>query len=1075
MKTNYLKKCMAVLLSISMIASLFAVSFTASAEEVLIVDGKSYAKDAIVELKGELQVDNWLMNGQVEIPYDSAKLELIEGQTEQDMFPELTAQGIEVFYNNLEADGVFLFNFTKPLQGADFTTSKVLYDLKFRVKEAAGEISLASNVNIVDMQSYNFEGSPEGKDDFTMVPVYDGKGGIAADKGTVVNTSEPSSDVPPVETLTVDGKAYNAGDTFTFAGDLKTNRWLMNTQFELNFDNSKLRVQSVSYPVLEAAGIQVFDNLANCNNDGWFTFNFSDPQKGANFTEEGKLYVITFEVIGTGETTLNDKTTIVEMSSFPFDGDPADHLGEELKPVDITNGSGALDPANGTIDNAIQEEVPEEKTLTVDGKTYNLEDTFKLVGELQANRWIMNAQFSLDFDPSKIQIVNVAYPAANDAGITVIDNYNNDEGWYKFNFTDVEKGVDFTSTANLYEVTFKVVGTGETTLGDKANIEVLSTFPFEGSPADNPGTEIEIVDIADGQGGVKAEEGKIEHVIDPEEVPVEKTLNVDGTEYNVGDTVKFNVDLETMRWIMNAQFSLNFDASKLQLKSVKYPAVEGAGISVVDNISNESGFYTFNFTDVMNGVDFTTKNALAALEFEVVGTGETSLINGAKFDVLSSFNFDGSPADPENQGKPIEIVDITDGNGGVAPENGKAEYYYGDPTIVEKFTVNGQEVEAGDIVEYRVWVKNDENWIVNGEFDILYTNHYLEFLDVSYPGLSSIAGYVVDNQIPDSGLTESQGKTAGELLFNFSNIHSGADFTEGAYMAVFRFKVHESTDPNIPAQGASVIELNGNVVNDMYAFQFPGTGATHSIMDKQELDRLIGEDGLPITDEFRLETEIIRETKLDTSALQEAYDKWSQIDTTGYTEESVANLNKVLEEAKKILDDLAAGITDTYTQEMIDQKAADLNAAGEALVVDKSALIALIEKANGYINDSETVYVPETIKALKDAVSAAQAVVDDNAATVQDVADQIAALQEAIDNVKLGAYLGDANFNWVVSVEDATATQYEIAKSYPADFVFYEVLADVNKDGKITVQDVTLIQMIAAHLRDIEIVEMPTV
>lgn len=1227
MKTNYLKKCISVLLSISMIASLFAVSFTASAEEVLVVDGKSYQMGDIVELKGELQVNNWLMNGQVEVPYDNSKLKLVDNQTEEAMFPELTAQGITVFYNNLD-EGKFLFNFSQPLTGADFTTSKTLYDLKFEVI-GTGETALADGVKIVDMKSYNFEGSPEGKDDFTMVAVNDENGGIIADKGAIKNEAAPDAEEPVEKTLTVDGKIYNVGDTFTFVGDLQTNRWLMNTQFELNFDQTKLNVVEANYPVLDAAGITVFENFSN--EEGWYTFNFSDPSKGANFTEKGELYVITFEVVGTGETTLNDKTNIVEMSSFPFDGDPADHKDEDLKPVDITDGNGALNPDNGTISNEIKDEAPVEETLTVDGKTYNVGETFKLVGQLQANRWVMNAQFVLNFDASKIKIVDTAYPAIEAAGIATVENYNNDEGWYKFNFTDVEKGVDFTSTANLYEVTFEVIAGGETTLADKANVEVLSTFQFEGSPADHPDEEIEIVDIADGNGGIKAEEGKIEHLVDPEEIPVEKTLTVDGktydvgdtfklvgqlqsnrwvlnsqfdlefdasklkivdtaypavtdagitvydnydndegwytfnftdiengvnftktanlyevtfeviaggettladkakfvalstfqfegspadnpgepieivditdgnggvnpdegkvehvidpeeipvttlvvdgTEYNVGDTFRFNIDLETLRWILNAQYTMNFDASKLQIKSVEYPTVTEAGIGVIDNISNESGFFTFNFTDVTNGVDFTIRNVLATLEFEVVGTGETSLKNAGKFDVLSTFNFDGSPADPANEGKPIEITDITDGKGGVDPEDGKVVYYYGDPTVVEDFTVNGQEVQEGDIVEYRVWVKNDENWLVNGEFDILYTNAYLEFLDVTYPGLASIAGYVVDNQIPDSGLTESQGKPAGELLFNFSNIHSGVDFTEGAYMAIFRFKVHESTNPDIPAQGASVIELNGNVVNDMYAFKFAGSGASHSITEKQELDRLIGEDGLPTTDEFRLETEIIREIKIDVTELQKAYDKWSQFDTEGYTAESVANLNKALEEAKKILDDVAAGNADAYTQEIIDKMTADLNAAGEALVVDKQPLVDKIAEAQAYVDDEETLYVPETIEALKDAIEAAQAVVDDENATVQDVKDQIAALEEAINNLKKGAYLGDVDLSGEVTVVDATITQTVLAKFTVS--VFYETLADVNKDGEITIYDVTLIQMIVAGLYETEIVAIP--
>ena len=1065
MKTNYLKKCISVLLSISMLASLFAVSFTASAEEVLVVDGKSYQKGDIVELKGDLQINNWLMNGQVEIPYDSTKLQLVDGQTEETIFPALSEQNIKVFYNDIAAENVFLFNFSNPTVGIDFTESKTLYSLKFEVI-GTGDIKLADNVKIVDMKSYAFEGSPEGQDNFEMVSVIDENGAILEGKGTVTNVSQPMG--PVEETLTVDGKTYNIDDTFTFAGDLQVNRWVMNTQIELNYDNTKLEIVDTVYPVLEKAGIKVYENYIN--DEGWYSFNFSDVSNGVDFTEKGELYVVTFKVVGNGTTTLNDKINIIEMSEFPFDGSPAENPGAELIPVDITDGNGVFNGDKGSFENSIKEEVA-EKTLTVDGKTYNVGEKFTLVGQLQANRWLINAQFNLDFDNTKIKIVDTAYPVLEEAGISAVENYNNDEGWYTFNFTDVENGADFTSVANLYEVTFEVIDGGTTTLADKAAFDVICTFPFAGSPAVNPGAEIEMVDISDGNGGIKEGEGKVEHIIDPEP-PVVDTLVVDGHLYKLGDTVRFNIDLQAYNWIMNGQYTLNFDNTKLQLKSAYYPVLEEAGINVVENINNEDGFYTFNFLDIEKGVDFTTKNVLVAMEFKVIGTGEAMLDKNSVIDALSTFDFEGSPADPENEGKPINMVDITEGLNGVNPEYGELEYYQGKPNIIEKFTVNGQEVKAGDIVEYRVWVKNDKYWLVNSEFDILYTNHYLDLIEVTYPGLESIAGYVVDNNIVDSGLLESQGKTAGEFLFNFTNIHSGVDFTQGAYMAVLKFKVHESTNPEIPATGASVIELNNNVVNDMNVFPFEGSGASHDIEDKRDLVNVIGEDGLPTTDEFRLETEVISEVTLDWEALQEAYDKWAAFDTDGYTAESVAALQEALAETKKMLDDFNAGNFDGYTQDMIDQQLEKLNAAGEALVVDKSQLEALIDDAKAILEDKDTLYVPETIEALKEAVDKAQAVVNNENATVQEVKDEIEALQKAIDGVKKGAYLGDVNYDGRITIVDATYIQLFAAEIETPE-KFYEELADVDKDGKINILDATEIQKILALYMPWEIVEIP--
>lgn len=1065
MKTNYLKKCLSVLLSVAMLASLFTVSFTASAEEGLVVDGKTYQIGDIVELKGDLQVNNWLMNGQVEVPYDTTKLQFVEGQQEEDMFPALYAQGIKVFYNNLSEEGKFLFNFSSPISGVNFTETGTLYSIKFEVI-ATGETELASNVDIVDMQSYSFEGSPEDATDFTMVPVVDETGTIPEEKGQIIVETAPAEDVPPVpeETLVVDGVTYNVDDIVTLSGSVQADKWLINTQMELNYDPAKLSFVSASYPVLEAANIVIYDNYDN--DAGWFTFNFSDPAIGADFTEKDKLYELKFKVIGTGETTLAGNVDIIDMATFPFEGSPAEYTGGPYMPVDITDGNGGVNEELASMENTV-ETVP--ATLTVDGKTYNVGDTFKLVGDLQLNKWLMNVQFQMDFDNTKLQIVDTAYPVAEAAGVGVIENYLNDKGWYGFNFLSVDDGVDFTNGGNLYEVTFEVIGGGETTLLDKVNIEVISTFPFEGSPAENPDEDRYIYDVSDGNGGVKTEEGTVEHVIDPEPV-VEETLNLDGTEYNVGDIVKYNIDLDTYRWLMNGQFKLNFDADKLKINGTAYPVLEAAGVPVVENISNEDGFYTFNFLDVTNGIDFTNGGTLVSIELEVIGTGVTSLKDESIFEVLSTFNFDGSPADPENQGTVIEIVDITDGNGKVAETAGSATYYYGEPTApAEKFVVNGYEVKEGDIVEYRVWVKNDDYWLVNSEFDILYTNQYLTLLDVTYPGLEKIEDYIIENQIADSGLTESQGKPAGEVLFNFSNIHSGADFTEGAYMAILRFEVHESTDPNVPAQGSSVIELNGNVVNDMYVFPFAGNGSDHSIQDKLELVNVIGENGLPNTTEFELETVI--NPPDDWSELQAAYDKWSEFDKTGYTPESVAALQEALDAAKKMLDDLNAGLLDGYTQDMIDQQTDAVNAAGAALVVDKSELIALIEEANAIVADTDTVYVPETIEALKAAIEAAQIVVDDEAATVEDVAAAIIELQKAIDGVKIGAYLGDSNYNWVINVDDVTLVQLYIANAMPSYAKIYEVLADVDKNGVITIADATEIQMIIAKFREIEIIE----
>ena len=110
-----------------------------------------------------------------------------------------------------------------------------------------------------------------------------------------------------------------------------------------------------------------------------------------------------------------------------------------------------------------------------------------------------------------------------------------------------------------------------------------------------------------------------------------------------------------------------------------------------------------------------------------------------------------------------------------------------------------------------------------------------------------------------------------------------------------------------------------------------------------------------------------------------------------FTTESFADLEDALTAAQAISRDLYDNGTN---QQIINQAANDLLDAISALVPDKTALQDAVNQANA-IDTAD--YTDASAQALQDAIDAAQAVLDDDDATVQDVANALSDLLDAID------------------------------------------------------------------------------
>lgn len=141
---------------------------------------------------------------------------------------------------------------------------------------------------------------------------------------------------------------------------------------------------------------------------------------------------------------------------------------------------------------------------------------------------------------------------------------------------------------------------------------------------------------------------------------------------------------------------------------------------------------------------------------------------------------------------------------------------------------------------------------------------------------------------------------------------------------------------------------------------------------------------------------------VDTSALETEIANAEELvkKTDAYTADSLKALQIAINNAKRVL------ASDTKTQESVDAQVKALKNAEagliEKVVVDKTALKAKIEEAQKYVADTST-YTASSIAALKEAISSAQTIYNDENATQATVDAQVKALDKAISNlVKAG-------------------------------------------------------------------------
>ncbi|MBR1930005.1 MAG: Ig-like domain-containing protein [Lachnospiraceae bacterium] len=223
---------------------------------------------------------------------------------------------------------------------------------------------------------------------------------------------------------------------------------------------------------------------------------------------------------------------------------------------------------------------------------------------------------------------------------------------------------------------------------------------------------------------------------------------------------------------------------------------------------------------------------------------------------------------------------------------------------------------------------------------------------------------------------KAQDSTPGPMLYYGSNIENP---TLSKLMGE-NLKADAALGENYYSFTTTATYKEGDVISYMYGYvPVSGTGRQDSPIVNETLKASsTPEDPEPVT--------------VDKSALQAAVNTCEQLDTTSYTDETVAALQAALTAAKEVLAKEAA------TQSEVDSALAALNKAKDDLtekpepVVDKSALQAAVNTCEQL---DTTSYTDETVAALQAALTAAKEVLAKEAATQSEVDSALATLNSA--------------------------------------------------------------------------------
>lgn len=808
------------------------------------------------------------------------------------------------------------------------------------------------------------------------------------------------------DTVTINGKTYNVGDTIEVKKEITINKWLLNGQVSIPYNSDVLKFveeePSKMFPVANGHSLVYFDTGSKIN------FNFLDVTNGIDFTQGGILYDLTFEVIAGSaeEVTIDDDLQVI--STFQFAGNPQseENQGKPVEyPFDSALENGTI-PADKGTEGEIEIKGPEAETLTINGYEATVGETVYISKKIQVNNnWLMNGQISVKYDPEYLQFapvedekmfpnvsLNLIYNDVKEDGVSV--------GEIRITFTNPIVGYDFTTEKVLYDLPFTVIKGSDTAKNVTDEIEDMRSFNFAGDPADQTNPDYTMVNVVDeSTGEIDAAKGTsdAEPVVADTPAVTDKII-VNDIEVVAGDEINHYLNIKDDNWFANGQYEITFNNTVLDLvvndDSITYPVITAAGVSVVDNVvNNGDGTSTiyFNFS-TLQGVSFEELGKVFDFYFTVKEdaapgnyTVDTKIVETYVFSTPGQP--DGSSYDMTNVYKEAGELDVQESN-----------------LVTEIKDIDTSALEAL-IAEAKALAAEEG-----------YTEESITALNDAIKAAEAVAADPQSQDQVDAAVKALQAAmdavkidvSALEALIETAEAMNTTGYTAGSVQALADAIAHAQTVAEAP-------ESVQAVADEITALQAAIDGL---VVDTAELKALIAEAKELVAKE-------------------------------GYTEESIAALNAAIAAAEAVVEN--------PTVEDVKAQLEALKAAMDAVKPDTTALEAAIAAAEEKLADDK--YSPTSKAALQAAVDAGKELltkVETEFVAYEDVVAATDAINTAIDNLVEGVLLGDANDDDKVNIDDATYIQNFLVKLKD---VINELAADVNKDGKLTVMDTTMIQV----------------
>ena len=356
--------------------------------------------------------------------------------------------------------------------------------------------------------------------------------------------------------------------------------------------------------------------------------------------------------------------------------------------------------------------------------------------ELQSSMKLVNAEWTLNYDSSKLKL-DVA--RSKDFMPNVSNEVTNIKtGRIISNFTDITDLKDFTSKKTFVRAYFNVIGTGSTTVD--LNLKTLCVGFIDNDLKVN----FEAV-VRNGavQSGVTSVAGYEKLAINKNTKAYE--YGQQATDLNVksesnyfpsanvkatkGKTVCVEYVLDSSMDVVNAEWALTYDKTKLELDTVRSKDYMPNIPNEVTNVKKADGKVLSNFTDISNLADFKGGKVFARAYFKVISTGETTVNLNVKTLSVGYIQNGSLTFKPVVRGSVIQPnVTSTPGFEKLVINRNTKVYLYSDDNVMLGDVTGDGQIDVNDVTAIQLYIAQNQS----------FTDKQKEAADVNKDGIISV-------------------------------------------------------------------------------------------------------------------------------------------------------------------------------------------------------------------------------------------------------------------------------------------------------------------------------------------------